>query len=338
MLRVGLLGISITAAVNLFCATQPEVLQLSGDLERVHDPVIIRDGGRYYVFSTNRAPSGHIPIRCSHDLRNWKLCGAVFAQLPEWVSREIPGARSLWAPDISKVDGRYYLYYSASTFGSNRSAIGLAINKTLDMNSPNYEWVDQGPVIESYKEDPYNCIDPNLVIDATGRAWLAFGSFWTGIKMRRIDRATGKLSVEDDKLYSLASRSGGPKQPGGAIEGAFVIHHGGYYYLFASFDFCCRGARSTYNLRVGRSREVTGPYVDRDGKLMMEGGGTLLLEGNERWRGPGHNGILLRPGEGDLTVFHAYDGVTGRSYLQISTIAWEDGWPRLGELPGTASP
>jgi arabinan endo-1,5-alpha-L-arabinosidase len=328
---------SLASVAILFSATRARVLQLTGDLERVHDPVIIRSGGSYYVFSTNRAPQGHIPIRCSDDLHRWTLCGAVFAELPAWVNNEIPGARSLWAPDISSVDGRYFLYYSASTFGSNRSAIGLAINQTLNRNSPEYAWVDQGPVIQSYKQDPYNCIDPNLVIDQQGNAWLVFGSFWTGIKVRRLDRATGKLSSADATLYSLASRTGGPNQPGGAIEAPFLCRHGNYYYLFASFDFCCRGAKSTYNVRVGRSKDVTGPYIDRDGKPMMDGGGTLLLEGNERWRGPGHNGILQRP-EGDITVFHAYDGTTGRSSLQISTIDWHDGWPEFGVLPGSGPP
>ncbi|HBY62348.1 MAG TPA: arabinan endo-1,5-alpha-L-arabinosidase, partial [Solibacterales bacterium] len=265
-------------AMCLWPAAAQEVLPVTGDLERAHDPVIIREKDTYYVFSTNRGPAGHIPIRCSKDLREWKLCGAVFAELPEWVARTIPGARSFWAPDISYFNGKYHLYYSASTFGSNRSAIGLATNTTLDRTSPEYRWVDQGPVIESQKENDYNCIDPNLAFDAEGRAWLAFGSFWSGLKMRRIDPRTGMLSGEDSTLYSLASRPRAPGQPG-AIEAPFILKRGGYYYLFASFDFCCRGVKSTYNTVVGRAERITGPYLDRSGKPMLEGGGTLLIEG-----------------------------------------------------------
>ena len=321
-------------AASLSCAQ--EVYHLSGDLARVHDPVIAREGDTYYVFSTNRGPDGHIPIRCSKDLKQWSLCGAVFPRLPEWVNRHIPGARSLWAPDISFFNGRYHLYYSASTFGRNRSAIGLATNRTLNPKSPDYRWVDHGPVIQSYRESDFNCIDPNLVIDSEGRAWLAFGSFWSGIKMRRIDPATGMLSADDRTPYSLASRPRGPGRPG-AIEAPFIVYKGDYYYLFASFDFCCRGANSTYNIVVGRSEQITGPYVDRAGTPMLEGGGTLLMKGTKLWRGPGHPGFLTRP-EGDLMVFHAYHGETGTSALHVSSITWEDGWPRVGALPGDPVP
>lgn len=321
----------LLALLLLAFAAPPELLKLAGDLERVHDPVIAEENGRFYVFSTDRVPAGHLPIRCSSDLREWKLCGVVFPELPAWVKRTIAGARVLWAPDISKVDGRWYLYYSASTFGSNRSAIGLAINKTLDPGSPDYAWIDQGPVIQSYKENGFNCIDPNLVLEDDGSAWLVFGSYWSGIKMRRIDRKTGKLDESDTNLYSLANRQ---RVAGthGSIEAPFVVRHGGFYYLFVSFDFCCRGANSTYKIAVGRAKTLTGPYVDRDGKPLLEGGGTILLEGTADWRGPGHNGFLRRPG-GDLLVFHAYSAATGRPFLHISTVVWEDGWPRVAPLP-----
>jgi arabinan endo-1,5-alpha-L-arabinosidase len=317
----------------------PEVLDLEGNL-RVHDPAVIRQADTFYVFSTGgeRRGPGIIPIRCSKDLYNWNLCGHVFDKLPEWVLKEIPGARGAWAPDISFYNGKYHLYYSVSRFGRNDSAIGLVTNKTLDPNDPDYKWVDRGLVVRSYEgRDNFNAIDANLVIKDKRNIWLCWGSFWGGIKMRRVDPETGKLSDRDTTLYSLARRPRTDSDPSqstqDAIEAPFIIQHDDYWYLFVSFDLCCRGAKSTYKVMVGRSRMVTGPYVDKDGKLMTEGGGTLVIEAaGPNWRGPGHPAVLQESGE-DFLLFHAYNGQTGRSELKISTMVWDDGWPRVGELP-----
>jgi arabinan endo-1,5-alpha-L-arabinosidase len=324
-------GATIAAAPSPMTVNraQPQVLQLEGDISPIHDPCIIREGGTWYVFATNRFAQKLVPMFCSLDLRQWKFCGNVFDDVPEWAIKEVPGARGVWAPEIANVRGQYRLYYSVSTFGSNHSVIGLATNKTLNPNSPDYRWVDQGRVIGSTREDDWNAIDPNLVVDADGGMWLALGSFWGGIKMRRLDPATGKLSSEDSALYSLASRR--PLRPP-AIESPSIVRRGRHYYLFVSFDLCCRGKDSTYNIRVGRSNRITGPYRDREGKAMMEGGGTLLMEGTGAWRGPGGQSVL-RDSKADLLVFHAYDGTTGAPALQISTLVWEDGWPRVGVLP-----
>ena len=321
---------------------EPEVLELKGDL-RVHDPAIIREGDTLYVFCTGGSPQrgGFIPIRCSKDLYNWSRCGAVFEQLPEWATQEIPGTRGIWAPDISYFNGKYHIYYSVSTFGKNNSAIGLATNITLDPNSPDYKWQDQGMVIRSTAGvTDWNAIDGNLVLEGKDKAWLCWGSFWGGIKMRRIDRTTGKLSEQDTTLYSIAARPriGESQTPPatGAIEAPFIIKHGKYWYLFVSFDFCCRGAKSTYKIMVGRSKKAAGPYVDKKGKLMTEGGGTLLLDATQggQWVGPGHCAIL-QDVSGDYLVFHAYDSESrwSRSELKISTMVWEDGWPHVGVLP-----
>lgn len=300
-----------------------QAIAVEGDVSPVHDPAIIRQGATYYLFASNRFAGKLVPMFCSPDRRHWKLCGNVFDNVPEWALQEVPDARGIWAPDISYFRGRYHLYYSVSTFGKNRSVIGLATNRTLDPTSPDYHWVDEGRVVASTAADDWNAIDPNFVVDGDGNPWLVWGSFWGGIKMRRVDPQTGKLSASDTTLHSLASRR--PLKPP-AIEAPFVVRKGRYYYLFVSFDMCCRGRDSTYKIAVGRAKRITGPYVDRDGKPMMEGGGTVLVEGTEAWRGPGHPAVLF-DSDADLLVFHAYDGTTGRPTLQISTIAWDHGWP-----------
>ena len=313
----------------------PEVLKLEGDVEGVHDPAIIKQKDTYYLFCTGggRGAAGIIPIRTSKDLIHWSNAGTVLPGVPEWGKKEIPGARGAWAPDISHYNGKYHLYYALSTFGSRNSAIGLATNVTLDAGDPKYNWVDEGMVLRSYQDkDDWNAIDANLVVENEKSVWLDWGSFWGGIKMRRLDPETGKLSEKDTTLHALCSRP--REQPiGGSVEAPFVIRHEDYWYLFVSYDRCCRGVNSTYNVVVGRSKSITGPYTDKEGKSLTEGGGTLVIAATTlNWRGPGHEAILQEPGQ-DYLVFHAYHGVTGRSFLQISTMAWENGWPRVGALP-----
>src|ERR1044072_1949673 len=299
-----------------------------GDIRNVHDPAVIREGKTFYLYSTRAG----ISVRCSEDLVRWRLCGDVFAHLPQWAVEEVPGLRGLWAPDISYFNGKYHLYYSVSTFGTNRSAIGLATNQTLDPSSEKYGWKDEGKVLGSTRTDDWNAIDPNLVLDEAGQPWLSFGSLWGGIKLRMIDPSTGKPSTRDETLYSLAARTRSKELPG-AVEAPFIVRRNEYYYIFVSFDFCCRGVKSTYNVRVGRARRVTGPYLDRSGKSMLEGGGSLVIEGGGRWAGPGHCAVLQTK-EGDKLVYHAYDTEwRGASTLRISPLYWDaEGWPTVTPL------
>jgi arabinan endo-1,5-alpha-L-arabinosidase len=189
--------------------------------------------------------------------------------------------------------------------------------------------MDQGNVIASNAGDDWNAIDPDVVFDERDQPWLAFGSFWGGIKLRKLDQATGKLSSEDQTLYSLASRPR-TSSTSGAIEAPNIIRKNGYYYLFVSFDFCCRGKDSTYNIRVGRARSLTGPYIDRSGKPMMEGGGTLVVAGAGRWAGPGHSAVLQEK-DRDYLFYHAYDTEwRGVSTLRIAILRWDSGgWPAI---------
>jgi arabinan endo-1,5-alpha-L-arabinosidase len=296
----------------------PKVVELSGSLG-VHDPVVIEAGGTFYMFHTGN----NIAAKTSSDLRAWKNAPEIFtnATRPAWLVEQVPKVQlNLWAPDISFFGGQYHLYYSVSSFGSNRSCIGHLSRASLSTGS----WSEHGPVICSNTTDVkenWNAIDPNVIVDEAGTPWLAFGSFWSGIKMIELDQQGARVGTS---LDSLANRP----SAGGALEAPFIVRRCGFYYLFVSWDKCCDGANSTYNTRVGRSASVKGPYVDRDGKAMLEGGGTLVVQGGTRYRGPGHNAVLFTE-TAAYNVYHSYDADrNGASTLRISELAFDaDGWP-----------
>jgi arabinan endo-1,5-alpha-L-arabinosidase len=306
-------------------------LALTGDISPVHDPAVIHARGYYYLYSTSQVGEtpGLIPIRRSTDLKNWTLVDAVYQAIPQWAKDRVPGVSGIWAPTIWKHGDEYRLYYSVSTFGSNVSAIGLATSPTLDPNDPVYKWTDQGIVIGSTSTDNYNAIDPSIVADDQGREWMVFGSFWSGIKLVELDPATGKPTSANPTLMALAQRPGPD-----AEEAPVIVHHRNYYYLFASYDYCCKGASSDYYTVVGRSPDVTGPYVDKQGRKMTDGFAETILTMNEdstgRYVGPGSVSILDENGESFL-VYHAYDTRrNGAPTLRIRPLSWEtDGWPKV---------
>lgn len=322
------LCIALLGVCNL-CAQENDI--------SVHDPVMLKQDGVFYLFST-----GHgIAVWSSTDMKNWTQQAPVFAEAPPWAVAAVPGFQNhIWAPDISFYKGMYYLYYSVSAFGKNTSCIGLAINKTLNPNSPDFKWIDQGKIIQSYPgKTTWNAIDPNLVLDNDNNPYLSFGSFWDGIKIIPL-HADGK-SVKGDtlRLKTIASRRYGgakllavdnnpPDAGGNAIEAPFILKKDRWYYLFASIDYCCKGVNSTYKMIVGRSLKLTGPYTDAAGKPMEDGGGTVLLAGDQRWHGVGHNAVCLFDGQYYL-VFHAYDGQqNGFPKLQIRKLKWtKNNWP-----------
>jgi arabinan endo-1,5-alpha-L-arabinosidase len=300
-------------------AHPPRALDLTGDLG-THDPVVFAADGSFYLFSTGT----NIGTKTSTDLLHWQATPDVFTggTRPAWLAQKVPGVSNLWAPDISYFGGAYHLYYSVSTFEKNRSCIGHLTRASLTSGA----WADQGSVVCSNvsTKDDFNAIDPNAIVDQSGTPWLAFGSFWSGIKLIQLDQQGARVG---DSLTALASRP----NAGGALEAPFVVRRCGYYYLFVSWDRCCAGVNSTYNIRVGRSAEVKGPYVDRDGKAMLQGGGTLVVAGAGRWHGPGHNAVLFSEQQA-YNVYHSYDGDrNGASTLRISELVWdENGWPISG--------
>ena len=239
------------------------VLTLDGDVSPVHDPVVIKAKGLYYVFCTGgRNGRGVLPIRTSPDMRAWKTAGFVFESLPEWVGEEsADGAQCLGARHrvlqrqvppllLGVVVRQPQLRDRARHQHDARS-----VEPRLPVGGPG----DGAALVSGQgrleRDRSQSVLDED-------RAWLAWGSFWGGIKMRRLEPSSGKLSAADETMHSLSSRP--REQPiNGSVEAPFIVHHGDYWYLFVSFDRCCRGAESTYNVVVGRSRTVTGPYIDR---------------------------------------------------------------------------
>jgi arabinan endo-1,5-alpha-L-arabinosidase len=304
--------------VGVYDVNRPPVaLALSGNLG-AHDPVIISAHGQYYYFSTGNG----IAVKTSPDLLRWSGQPEVFPATPAWFQQLVPAyqPRNIWAPDIAYFGGQFHLYYSVSSFGSNRSCIGHATRAALNAA----EWQDQEEMFCSNQpgeNQNFNAIDPNVILDEAGVPWMSFGSFWSGIKLIRLDESGARSGTE---LYDLASRNGG------SIEAPFIVRRCGYYYLFVSFGACCQGADSTYNINVGRSEDLLGPYVDRDGTPMLNGGGTRVLEAGGPWVGPGHNAILI-DGQRAYNVYHAYAASNGASQLRISELVWdEQGWPISG--------
>jgi len=302
-----------------------------------HDPTMVKEGDWYYVLITGDFETRtYIPIRRSRDLRHWETVGVVFTELPAWVLEAIGATpadapRDAWAPELSYVNGRWALYYSVSRFGTNNSVIGLATTPTLDPDRPDYGWVDEGLVLRSTPGvDRFNAIDPDYVVDEQGRPWLAFGSFFSGIHMRALDPATGKLSTTDTTLYDLASRIA-PNNEDNFLEGPSIVRHGDYYYLFLAFDFCCRGVHSDYRVMVGRSTSITGPYVDRAGVPLLQGGGTEVLRGYNEFVGTGGADVYQQGGRYYL-VHHYYDANDeGVPKLSVRTLRWHGGWPSVSD-------
>jgi arabinan endo-1,5-alpha-L-arabinosidase len=285
---------------------------LSGSLG-AHDPTIIKEGNTWWCFATGFG----VPIKSSSDGLRWSQSGRLFdSELPWWRTyAPAMGNVDVWAPDLHRFGGRTWCFYSVSEFGRNNSAIGLKSCTSIAAG----DWRDDGLVISSSSgSQNYNAIDPNLTIDASGNPWLAFGSWFDGIHVVQLDPGTMKPT---GTIYSIAQRSNG-------IEGSNIVYANGYYYLFVSIDICCQGVNSTYKIAYGRSRSITGPYVDKNGTLMLNGGCTLLEVGGDRWKGPGGEDVYQN-GSAWVIARHAYDAFNnGTPTLLINDLYWDAAsWP-----------
>ncbi|KDN37892.1 hypothetical protein RSAG8_09866, partial [Rhizoctonia solani AG-8 WAC10335] len=304
------IAISALSLVSSALAAFPGPGKVSGSVD-VHDPAICRDSsGKYFLFC-----EPGIAIRTSTDRTNWSYAGTVWsAGQATWTDKYTKESNgNLWAPDCTYANGQFYLYYSASSFGSRDSAIFFAKSTTGLPGS----WTNQGLVISSTSSNDYNAIDPNLIIDGSNW-WLSFGSFWTGIKLVQLAPSTGKPS--SSTIYSIAKRTSG----GGAEEAPIIVKNGSYYYLFVSWDKCCSGTSSTYNIRVGRSTSITGPYVDKSGVALSSGGGTQILASHDSIIGPGGQHVF-KDTDAWVLDYHYYTS-TG-SLLGMNLLDFSSGWP-----------
>jgi arabinan endo-1,5-alpha-L-arabinosidase len=287
------------------------LLPLIGAVEG-HDPSALFDGEKLWIMSGGAG----VVVRTSVDLANVEDAARIFEEPPAWVVDAVPETEGIWSPELAYFGGIYHLYYAVSTIGSSHSCIGHATTDLLDVQS---EWLDSGPVICTTPSDDFNAIDPNILQTQDGKIWLAFGSYLSGIKLVQLDPA-GASTVSEP--LSVAARP----DDGGALQAAALAQHGEHYYLFVSF-----GAGLSHRLMVGRASAIEGPYVDRAGRALLEGGGAPLLESSSRFAAPGSNDIFLI-GERSYNIFHAYDEEdAGRRKLRLARLTWDaEGWPVSG--------
>ncbi|KAL0577123.1 hypothetical protein V5O48_004876 [Marasmius crinis-equi] len=330
-----LLLATVTLALSAVVSAVPGPGVVTGDTA-VHDPTMCKDkNGKYWVFSTGQG----IPIRSSTDRTAFKLEGKVWPNGASWTDQYTGtsnGRSDLWAPDCYYSGGTFYvrilhlspwlllteckqLYYAASSFGSQNSAIFFAKSTTGAPGS----FTNQGLVTSTSSSNNYNAvltlqaIDPNLLV--VGNTWyLSLGSFWTGIKSFQLEPTTGKPN--GSAITSLAQRTAA----GGAIEASSIFKNGNFYYLFTSWDKCCSGTSSTYNIRVGRSSNPNGGFVDQAGVALTAGGGTLVLGSHDKIIGPGGQD-LMDDGDGPILIYHYY--TSAGSFLGINRLDFSSGWP-----------
>lgn len=272
----------------------------------IHDPsTIVECDGKYYTFGTGGG--GLI----SEDGWNWNG-GAVR-----------PGGGA--APDAIKIANRYLVVYGATGGASNhKGAILTMWNKTLDPKSADFKYSEPVIVATSDGYEECDAIDPGLMLDpTTGRLWLSYGTYFGFIRIVELDPKTGK-HIESNKPVDVAI----------TCEASVLIYHDGWYYLLATHGTCCDGANSTYNIVVGRSKKITGPYIDNVGRSMLEGGGKMVLTTEGNLIGPGHFGrMILGDGIEKMSLHYEADLIQGgRSVLGIRPLLWKNGWPVAGEI------
>jgi arabinan endo-1,5-alpha-L-arabinosidase len=316
VLRRGLLAVLTAAAAPWACAAP---WTLTGDIV-THDPSIYKTSTTWWLFETT--DNSGIGVKYSGDGRAWTQGVPIFGNGLSWWSNYTAAGKpaQVWAPGCGEWAGMGYCYYAVSSFGSQKSAIGLA---TSAGGIAAGNWVDQGPIITSQAGSPYNAIDPSLAVKPDGTPYIVFGSFWNGIYVKRVSKVNLKPPTGDPVNIARDTTNG--------IENGFIVPHTAngstYYYLFVSKGACCQGANSTYFIAVGRSSAIDGTYVDKAGVPMLSGGGTVLASSGSRFKGPGGQSLL---GDGSVMAWHAYDAQNnGTPLLFINNVTWgSDGWPQ----------
>jgi arabinan endo-1,5-alpha-L-arabinosidase len=316
----------------------------------IHDPSALQfENGYFVVFSTgNRKDyrSGEyiegLGINCWYRDRKtgtWQPADIIFTgeDKPAWWDELVPNAGGFWAPDVPF---KWVMYYSFEAENDSASAIGRAV---ATGKAPNLKWKDDGVVLLSpaCRERNASCpvaIDPSVFGDEQGNLYMAYGSGTSGIWIVELDADTGHLTAkasegwsdENEAYHHVAYRNIETDY----IEAPYVYRHpsNGYFYLFVNWGGCCRGMKSTYNIRVGRSRLPTGPYLDRTGKDMVDEGGSLVIESEGRYIGPGHAAIYRHTDGRFAFTFHYYDGNDqGKARLAARNLTWVDNWPVVAE-------
>ena len=272
----------------------------------IHDPSTIAEcDGKYYTFGTGGG--GLI----SEDGWSWHR-GA-----------ERPGSGA--APDVLKIGDRYLIIYGATGGGLGGGHNGRILtmwNKTLDPKSPDFKYTTAIEVASSDGMEDQDAIDPSLLLDpTTGRLWVSYGTYFGSIRLIEIDPTTGRR-VKGNKEKDIAID----------CEATDLIYRDGWYYLLGTHGTCCDGVNSTYNIVVGRSRSVEGPYMDNVGRDMLQGGGRMVIAAGDRVTGPGHFGrTIIDEGVEIMSCHYEADfDQGGRSVLGIRPLLWKNGWPVAG--------
>ena len=291
-----------------------------------------QDGSLYFVYGDGQG----IAAKSSSNMTSWSdESTGVFTTTPSWIATAVPGFTGyFWAPDVAYFNGSYHLYYAASDWGTIDSAIGVATSPTLNPSSSNYGFVDQGKVVQSNANagpnvytTGFNAIDPSVLVATNGNVWMSFGSYSSGILVTQLDPTTGKRLNTNSLSATLVSNNGGGGW-GSSEEASDLVQHGSYYYLFVNEGGCCSGVDSTYNIIMGRSTSPTGPFLDKNGVNMVNGGGTMFLADNGKFIGPGQFGDFTDSGGQDWFSYHYYNGDAVGPTLAIQKLYWtSDGWP-----------
>ena len=288
--------------------------------EEFADPSIIycESDNNYYLLATGGK------ILQSNDMVNWKKRTKAFPSTPSWGTN---GA-GLWAPDIQYINGQYVMYYSLSTWGDPNPGIGVATAK-----NPKGPWVDQGKLFRSQEIGVNNSIDPMAFVDHDGRVYLVWGSM-RGNYIVELEEdglsLKGGIEEANKNKIRIAGLDTSYQWEVETYEGAYIIYENGYYYLFLSMGTCCEGLNSTYKVVVGRSRSVTGPYLDHNLKDMKnKSAGKVVIDKGSYFVGSGHNSLIKDQKGNYFTYYHTYssDNTKYRVLAMDAVYFDEEGWP-----------